>query len=78
MREAVQWFADMMEKTLLANDKKGGWKECSEGYLLCQLAENYAQILRTDGADKIKACVDVANYAMMIADNASGRWQEKG
>lgn len=32
-REPVRWFAEQMEKKLLENDYKGGWQECTIGYL---------------------------------------------
>ncbi len=73
MRESLQYFADMMEMELLANDEKGGWEDCGDDYLAGQIADHFDQFRRAEGVDKIKACVDIANYAMMIADNERRR-----
>jgi hypothetical protein len=75
VRKEVRWFATEMEKTLRKNDHKGGWKDCDNKYLSDRLCD---EILELEGAmfgggsieDVIKEAVDVANFAMMIADMA--------
>ena len=72
-RDEVVWFSDQMERVLRQNDYKGGWKTAFEVVLLERLRlevdELHESIYRpTSGSDVVKECVDVANYAMMIAD----------
>ncbi len=76
IREEVADFAISMEETLVKNDHKGGWKECELRYLedrlLQEVNEVYDAIRQGKSAAEIRSeCVDVANFAMMIADNAS-------
>jgi len=79
-RREVEWFAGMMEKKLRANDHKGGWHNCKNDYLFKRIREEITEladaILYEDG-DVIDEAVDVANFAMMIADNFRRR-QDKG
>lgn len=77
LRPEVQWFAELMEFVLRANDHKPGWKADSEEALLDRLHEEVAElrteILSEDRVDHVvKEAVDVANFAMMIADVARG------
>jgi len=81
-REQVQWFSKEMEKELLDNDHKGGWDKCDDGYLTWMLKSNLIKLSELifqepkDVQKVIKEATDVANYAMMIADNlrsAKGR-----
>lgn len=74
MRPKVQEFARQMEKRLKENDHKTGWEDCSDDFLLTRLWMNFRQ-LRTcvsvnDHAGVNEAAADIANYAMMIADNS--------
>lgn len=75
-REQVQWFAEEMEKVLRNNDHKGGWDKYDDGYLVWMLRNNLAELTELifqeskDVQKVIKEAVDVANFAMMIADNA--------
>ena len=78
MREAVKIFADRMESVLKQNDHKWGWDACPYNYLLGKLWEEVYEVIRcfdTLGEpgcsnEHIKdECADVANIAMMIADN---------
>lgn len=83
VRPAVQRFALLMERELVENDHKGGWADDTPAELLRRLREEVAEV-----ADRIKRrkawdrenwpgvvaseCADVANFAMMIADQAGG------
>jgi hypothetical protein len=82
-RAEVLWFAQEMEGKLRANDHKGHWDGCRFDYLSRRLAEESEElnkaILASSGqitltraeADRIiHEAADVANFAMMIADNA--------
>jgi hypothetical protein len=77
VREEVRRFAQMMELKLKANDHKGGWQNCSPLFLLGRLKEETAELEQeirkwflADKEQIIKEAVDVANFAMMIADLA--------
>jgi hypothetical protein len=71
-REEVRWFARQMEKVLRENDHKGGWNKQPTlslvSKLLFEVAELADAIENGDDDDVVKECVDIANYAMMIAD----------
>ena len=77
LRPEVQWFAEQMERTLRKNDHKGGWQVDSSGALLTRLKEETEELQAAliQGQDiapeySIKEAADVANFAMMLADNA--------
>lgn len=65
-RREVDWFADQMERVLQAHDDKGHWSNCPIEYLLRRLREEVAE-LEANPSD-IDEAIDVANFAMMIAD----------
>jgi hypothetical protein len=72
-RREVELFSDAMEQSLRANDWKGGWKDCSTRYLFRRLQQELAELelsLNTQQHSNLVAgeAVDVANFAMMIAD----------
>ncbi len=80
-RKEVIWFALQMEKVLKDNDHKGTWDGCNISYLKDRLEEESEELTDTlkirvalmaagINIDKvvIKEAVDVANFAMMIAD----------
>jgi len=83
MRESVQWFALEMEKELVKHDEEHGegWKK--DGVLrlfehlelevieLKLAIQEAIQNFEVDGYGEkvISECADVANMAMMIADN---------
>ena len=74
MREELSKFADRCEEILKQNDYKLGWQDCSQSTLVDKLKEEVDELFHV--LDKMKnrkditdeAC-DVANIAMMIADN---------
>ena len=75
MRQVVKWFSEEMENKLNENDDKGGWRDCKTSYLLKRLKEETAELEEAllDKAEALKIlseAVDIANFAMMIADNA--------
>lgn len=74
VREEVLWFAAEMEEVLKKHDHKGGWGTSHELELLSKLLGEVSELIETlrrgGPEDVIHECVDVANYAMMIADNA--------
>lgn len=74
VRLEVLRFALLMEATLRANDRKGGWKSCTPSWLLRRLKAEVgelhrASVKRLPQADVEREAADVANFAMMIADN---------
>ncbi len=80
VRPEVAWFAEQMEKQLRSHDaKKGerGWQRLADGYLDNELAGEVAEfraaIRLGDAGEIIHEAADVANLAMMIADNARRR-----
>ena len=69
IRKEIEWFALEMEKVLRKNDAKEGWEQEDTEYLIDQMKDNLSQLERLHTNRIIKCCVDIANYAMMIADN---------
>ncbi len=73
-RIEVEWFAGRMEEKLQANDHKDGWAYCSARWLLNRLRQETGELQRAieagDSNRIIAEASDVANFAMMIADNA--------
>lgn len=71
-------FAAVMEEKLIANSHKGGWDGLSNRYLLRRLRTEVRELEREldcpfPKPKKIaKECADIANFAMMIADNSGG------
>lgn len=75
-RHTVQQFAQVMERQLQENDHKGGWENCTNHYLAHRLQQKMDELQTAldqwaDPAQIIKLAADAANYAHMIADNAS-------
>lgn len=74
IRKALQRFAEKMESQLKANDHKSGWIGCSFTFLEDELNRNNRELRSAlfsmeDTKEIIKRCANVANFAMMIADN---------
>lgn len=73
LRKSLQWFAEEMEEVLLSNEYKGGWENARNirllDYLEKEVRELKAALIDGDKSDILNECCDVANFAMMIADN---------
>lgn len=74
-RTSVINFASDMEAQLKVNEHKGGWGNSTEAYLIACLEGNLNALdneLSKDSRDKYEItirCANIANFAMMIADN---------
>ena len=70
MDKGLKKFTKEMEKQLKANEKKGHWSKQEWGYLYNKILikAHEVGVANTDKQTK-KACVDLANYAMMLHDN---------
>lgn len=71
--DALAGFVQVMERKLRANAHKGGWRACSDAYLLRRLGEEKAELVAAirrgaARAEVLAEAADVANFAMMIAD----------
>lgn len=69
LRPEVQWFAEQMELALRDNEHKGGWRGTDDEYFIEAIYHN-ASCIKTSGENKIRRTANVANHAMMIADNS--------
>lgn len=75
IRPEVRWFAKRMEAKLRANDHKQHWSKLHKDYLIERLFQEanelWLAIRNGESAENIiQEAADVANFAMMIADNA--------
>lgn len=80
MRKAVKWFANEMERKLsLHDDDKGsdGWLDEPVDYFIKQIKIRCKRIAKCHG-DGTSNAVDIANFAMMIADNCKEDNHDKG
>lgn len=74
LRQEVRDFAEAMEMALQENAWKGHWRHCTGTYLFNRLRGEVNELARAkDAAERLKEAADVANFAMMIADNAKRR-----
>jgi len=72
MRPQLAWFANEMERQLEANDHKSGWQYYTLKQLLRRLKQEVGELERAINVGKldvVEEAADVANFAMMIADN---------
>jgi len=92
-RREVCWFAEKMETVLQENDYKGGWKDCNINWLFRRLVDEVFELAialskvnqhawnnplnTTAKSDVVKEAVDIANFAMMIADLAKENDSER-
>lgn len=83
LRPTVRVFARLMEAKLRENDHKGGWSADAFSSLYARLLEEAEELRvvagRSNNGDEASWCrnvareaADVANFAMMIADNTGG------
>jgi hypothetical protein len=74
-RPVVLWFAEHMDRVLRRNDHKGGWQSMSLGDLRDRLRQECIELEMALDAKPdsvaLDEAVDVANFAMMIADRLS-------
>jgi hypothetical protein len=71
LRPEVVAFAEAMEMQLRKNDWKKHWRHCTGAYLFNRLRGEVNELSRSVLPDeRLKEAADVANFAMMIADNA--------
>lgn len=75
IRPEVLAFAKVMEQKLRENEHKGGWRNDSTWALLARLREEVGEMydVLSSPIDPVvvgREAADVANFAMMIADNA--------
>lgn len=87
LRESVQWFATVMEVNLRGNDHKGGWEEEPFQYFVDRMKDEMEEIeeamvgtCKSDMMDAVNECADLANFAMMLAENAHKKameWEEE-
>lgn len=77
----VEIFSGEMVEKLLKNSHKGGWDSCTPAYLsrrlgneLKELREIMHDSYKTPETKNeiIRECADIANFAMMIAQNVGG------
>lgn len=74
-RLPVMQFAYEMETQLKVNDHKKGWGSEHHEFLGRQLSKNFNKLYRAlssldkDKEEITKRCANIANFAMMIADN---------
>lgn len=81
VREPVRWFGTEMERKLCAHDSKGHWAECTTAFLIKRMKEEIKELEKAVKEKRVPAiiseCADVANFVMMIADNADEkRWKK--
>ena len=68
-------FAEFQEKVLRDNDNKGGWVGCDTDELIMRLEQEVLELKHvatkyaTSKEQVTLECADIANFAMMIADN---------
>lgn len=75
VKSVVQWFAGRMLDKMGVHSRKGvTWREEKASWLLERLGDETLELKDAiESRDKeaiIKECADVANFTMMIADNA--------
>jgi len=68
----VERFSEKMNAKLFKNRFKAHWSTVPQSYLLERLKEELVELEEAlrEGVGIESECADVANFAMMIADNA--------
>lgn len=76
LRKSLREFAETQEGILKDKEHKGGWEVCTNFYLFQKLELELEELERAliEGikTNIRKECADIANYAMMLADNNKG------
>lgn len=71
---AIKDFAVHMKHKLLLTRHRPHWKTCDQGFLHSRLLEEAEELLAAiecgDRKSIVREAADVANFAMMLADNA--------
>ena len=70
IRKEVMCFAREMEKKLRENDHKSHWSGREQEYLFTRLMEEAGELHAAYLDTIVEEAADVANFAMMIADNS--------
>lgn len=79
----VMWFAQRMQEQLNQNSHKGGWKDCSQRWLLARARQELDEVLiaiveHPDEPEKvIREIGDGGNFLMMLADSVRKNGVEK-
>ena len=73
-KDTVKWFSGKMLHKLDQNTNKTHWRFMPQSYLLGRLDEQLGLLRREckvggSRTEAIAKCANIANYAMMIADN---------
>lgn len=76
-RDVVWRFALLMEKRLRENEHKGGWEDERMDWLFARLLDEAGELEAEMNPNAVPRQIaveaaDVANFAMMIADNCGG------
>lgn len=70
VRNEVGLFAEEMEKQLRYNDHKGSWENCARHYLMGEMHKNMHKLSTcVSHSEYRRRCANIANFAMMLADN---------
>ena len=71
--ETVTWFGGLMQRRLDENGGKTGWRGDSLPMLLARVMRHVGKVgyamTHPHREPAVMACVDAANFLMMIADN---------
>lgn len=81
MRTELEQFALRMEHKLQENDNKPHWSGLTMNLLMHELTKKHARLLDAvcdnNHGQIIRHSADLANYAMMLADNAHNKMQRR-
>lgn len=70
IRDELGWFVEKMEAQLRANEHKGGWKNTANHHLLRELDKNLHKLMTcASHSEYRRRCANIANFAMILADN---------
>lgn len=80
-QRGIKTLVSNMVIKLEKNNHKGGWNSCNNTFLMNRMREELVEltdaISRRDLEHIINEAADVANFAMMIADNAQKKLDNK-